>query len=148
MPPRVSVPQCLCWAQPSMFDSSATVFHKFIYGFGLYAFIGFSIALNVRCLIFVWTYYCKSGVRWRGGPHTWAVITGATDAVGAEYAKQLAEKGYNLLLIGTNYQKLVRLKYEIRDRLDRCKVKVSQRRLCLQVLQDNYLNYHAKFRDN
>ena len=35
----------------------------------------------------------------RGGQKCWAVVTGATSALGAEYCKQLASKGFNLIMV-------------------------------------------------
>ncbi|XP_053213938.1 very-long-chain 3-oxoacyl-CoA reductase-A-like [Panonychus citri] len=46
------------------------------------------------------------GVKWRPGPDSWAVVTGSTDGIGLEYGKQLANKGYNLLLISRTQSKL------------------------------------------
>ena len=42
-----------------------------------------------------------------------AIITGATDGIGLEYARQLAEKGYNLLLLSRNESKLKKIKNSI-----------------------------------
>ena len=36
----------------------------------------------------------------------WAVVTGATDGIGFEFARQLARKGYNLMMISRNEEKL------------------------------------------
>ena len=36
----------------------------------------------------------------------YAIVTGATDGIGLEYAKQLADRGYNLLLISRTESKL------------------------------------------
>lgn len=36
----------------------------------------------------------------------WAVITGATDGIGLEYAKKLAKKGLNIVIIGRSQIKL------------------------------------------
>ena len=43
----------------------------------------------------------------------WAIITGSTDGIGYEFARQLAHKGYNLMLISRNEQKLQKTKHEI-----------------------------------
>ncbi|XP_067640388.1 very-long-chain 3-oxoacyl-CoA reductase [Eurosta solidaginis] len=45
----------------------------------------------------------KVDVRCMGG---WAVITGATDGIGKAYAKALAKKGFNLVLISRSLSKL------------------------------------------
>lgn len=43
----------------------------------------------------------------------WAVITGATDGVGLEYARQFACKNLNLILLGRNSDKLAKVRDEI-----------------------------------
>ena len=48
-----------------------------------------------------------------GGPGTWAVVTGASDGIGREYARQLAQKGYNLVLASRTQSKLENLRDEI-----------------------------------
>ncbi|CAG2173736.1 unnamed protein product, partial [Oppiella nova] len=58
-----------------------------------------------------------------GGPHTWAVVTGCTDGIGLEYARQLASKGYNLLLISRNPNKLAKVGHEIESTY-RCRCRV------------------------
>ena len=40
----------------------------------------------------------------------WAVVTGATDGIGAEFARQLAEQGMSLIIIARNDEKLARTK--------------------------------------
>lgn len=48
-----------------------------------------------------------------GKKGTWAVITGASDGIGKEYAIQLAKKGYNILLVSRTQSKLDALAGEI-----------------------------------
>ncbi|ALC39791.1 CG13284 [Drosophila busckii] len=43
----------------------------------------------------------------------WAVITGATDGIGKEYAKELARQGFNLVLISRTKEKLIAVTNEI-----------------------------------
>ncbi len=45
-----------------------------------------------------------------------AVITGASRGIGAEYARALAERGYDLLLVGRDRAKLEGVAAELRDR--------------------------------
>ena len=45
----------------------------------------------------------------------YAVITGATSGIGLEYARQLAEKGYNLLLLSRSEEKLKQIADEIHE---------------------------------
>ncbi|XP_030384126.1 inactive hydroxysteroid dehydrogenase-like protein 1 isoform X2 [Scaptodrosophila lebanonensis] len=43
----------------------------------------------------------------------WAVVTGATDGIGKEYAKELARQGLNLVLISRTQEKLIAVTNEI-----------------------------------
>ncbi|XP_058820374.1 very-long-chain 3-oxoacyl-CoA reductase-like [Topomyia yanbarensis] len=45
----------------------------------------------------------------------WAVITGSSDGIGKEYAKNLARRGMNLLLISRTESKLIKLAKYIRE---------------------------------
>lgn len=59
--------------------------------------------------------------QWNVKPNSWAVVTGATDGIGLEYARAFAEKGFNLLLIGRNEAKLSDVKASIKTRYSKCK---------------------------
>nr|XP_027195625.1 hydroxysteroid dehydrogenase-like protein 1 [Dermatophagoides pteronyssinus] len=43
----------------------------------------------------------------------WAVITGATDGIGLEYARQFAQRGLNIILLGRNSDKLTRVRTQL-----------------------------------
>jgi len=45
----------------------------------------------------------------------WAVITGGTDGIGAEYARQLAKAGQNIIIVGRNQMKLEAMRKEITE---------------------------------
>uniref|UniRef100_A0A914QDC6 Uncharacterized protein n=1 Tax=Panagrolaimus davidi TaxID=227884 RepID=A0A914QDC6_9BILA len=47
------------------------------------------------------------------GGAKWAIVTGSTDGIGKEYAIQLAQKGFNLILISRTQSKLDSVKAEI-----------------------------------
>ena len=55
------------------------------------------------------------------GPDDYAVITGASDGIGLEYAKQLAAKGYSLLLLSRTEDKLKRIAAEIQQQYPQAK---------------------------
>ncbi|XP_054160080.1 very-long-chain 3-oxoacyl-CoA reductase-like, partial [Oppia nitens] len=82
------------------------------------------IITAIRFTLIVWRLYLKRGFQWTGSPNTWAVVTGATDGIGLEFAKQLAEKGYNLLLISRSEHKLLNVKHDIECRHRECSVRV------------------------
>lgn len=48
--------------------------------------------------------------------NSWAVITGATDGIGLAYAHEFLRRGYNLLLISRNPQKLSDVKEELNSK--------------------------------
>ncbi|KXT15068.1 hypothetical protein AC579_1503 [Pseudocercospora musae] len=51
-----------------------------------------------------------------GKKGTWAVVTGASDGIGKEYALQLAAKGFNILLVSRTQSKLETLASEIQQK--------------------------------
>ncbi|KAM0562380.1 hypothetical protein ACHAPJ_002070 [Fusarium lateritium] len=57
-----------------------------------------------------------TNLRKYGKPGTWAVITGASDGLGKEYALQLAAKGFNLVLVSRTLSKLDSLAAEIQQK--------------------------------
>lgn len=74
-------------------------------------------ALNFLCSslrgfrLHVWSRLVKTNLIEKYGK--WAVITGATDGVGLEYARQLASSGLSLVLVGRDAEKLAKVKQEI-----------------------------------
>ncbi|XP_054159866.1 uncharacterized protein LOC128958076 [Oppia nitens] len=73
----------------------------------------------------LWTTYLANklgfGVQWKPGDDVWAVVTGGTDGIGLEYCKQLAQKGYNLVIISRNEDKLMATKASIIDTYRCCR---------------------------
>lgn len=70
------------------------------------------------------------------GKGAYAVVTGASDGIGKEYAKQLGKRGFNLILISRTESKLVALKQEIENE---CKIDVKT--LAIDVSADTKENY-------
>ncbi|CAG2104238.1 unnamed protein product [Medioppia subpectinata] len=60
------------------------------------------------------------GVVWKPSSKTWAVITGATDGIGLEYANRLARLGYCLLIISRSEDKLQRVRSELLKNNPKC----------------------------
>jgi len=50
-----------------------------------------------------------------GGPGTWALVTGASDGIGAEYCKQLAAKGFNICLVSRTLLKLQQVEEAVKQ---------------------------------
>ncbi|XP_054164160.1 very-long-chain 3-oxoacyl-CoA reductase-like [Oppia nitens] len=91
--------------------------------FNIYEIIGKSVCFLIA------VYYCYKllkgiytsflantlglGVVWKPDHNTWAVITGATDGIGLEYANRLAQMGYCLLIISRNEDKLQKVKSQL-----------------------------------
>lgn len=54
----------------------------------------------------------------RYGRGSWAVVTGASDGMGAEYCRQLASKGFNICLVSRTLSKLEAVEKEIKEKWD------------------------------
>ena len=98
---------------------------KFIFKFGSIIFWTTIVIIISRFISYFWQNLIKSGVKWCGGQKTWAVVTGATDGIGLEFARQLAAKRYNLFLLSRNLSKLNKVKNEITCQYPNCEVIVK-----------------------
>ncbi|KAI6784814.1 Very-long-chain 3-oxoacyl-CoA reductase-like protein [Emericellopsis cladophorae] len=76
-----------------------------------------------------------------GKPGTWAVITGASDGLGKEYAYQLAQKGFNLILVSRTQSKLETLAKEIEAK--HADKKVQTKIHAMDFSQSNNADYEA-----
>lgn len=65
---------------------------------------------------------CKSSRILKAAPNDWAVVTGSTDGIGLEYARQLAAKGFNLLLLSRTDEKLQNVALEIGGKYPQLKI--------------------------
>jgi 17beta-estradiol 17-dehydrogenase / very-long-chain 3-oxoacyl-CoA reductase len=65
----------------------------------------------------------KSMRAYGAGKGAWAVVTGATDGIGKEYAKQLARKGFNVLIISRSQERLDSTAAEIKEGAKNAEVK-------------------------
>lgn len=79
-----------------------------------------------------------TNLRKYGKPGSWAVVTGASDGLGKEYAKQLASKGFNLVLVSRTQSKLEALASEIESS---SKQGVQTKILAMDYSQDNPNDY-------
>ncbi|KAI0903666.1 hypothetical protein F4824DRAFT_501223 [Ustulina deusta] len=73
-----------------------------------------SKALNLLRLVLSMLVLSGTNLRKYGGKGTWAVVTGASDGLGKEFATQLAAKGFNLLLVSRTQSKLEAFQNELR----------------------------------
>lgn len=87
----------------------ATNFTIFVGGVYLAKFLWDLISIFYRYLVYSTDWKGK----WGAGAGRWAVVTGATDGIGREYALQLAKKGYSVLLVGRSPEKLKETSQEI-----------------------------------
>lgn len=56
-----------------------------------------------------------------------SVVTGSTDGIGKEYAKQLAQRGINIVLIARNEAKLIATSREIgMELISKCSASANQ----------------------
>lgn len=73
----------------------------------------------------IWTCFLAHllgfGIKWKTGDNVWAIVTGATDGIGLEYAKQLAKIGFNLVIISRNKDKLNATQKFLKENYNNCK---------------------------
>ncbi|KAL6866863.1 hypothetical protein J3F83DRAFT_741508 [Trichoderma novae-zelandiae] len=81
-----------------------------------------------------------TNLRKYGKPGTWAVITGASDGLGKEYATQLAAKGFNLVLVSRTQAKLTALAKELEQKFTG-KGGLQVKTLAMDFAQDNDADY-------
>ena len=74
-----------------------------------------------------------------GKPGTWAVITGASDGLGKEFAYQIASKGFNLVLVSRTASKLETLATEIEEKFSAEGIKTKT--LAMDFSKDDAADY-------
>lgn len=82
-----------------------------------------------------------TNLRKYGKPGTWAVVTGASDGLGKEFALQLASKGFNLVLVSRTRSKLETLAAELEDQFSAKNLQV--RIVTMDYSQDSDEDYAA-----
>ncbi|RSL75812.1 Very-long-chain 3-oxoacyl-CoA reductase [Fusarium floridanum] len=80
-----------------------------------------------------------TNLRKYGKPGTWAVVTGASDGLGKEYALQLAAKGFNLVLVSRTLSKLESLAAEIQEKYPGKGLEIKS--LAMDFSQNNDTDY-------
>ncbi|XP_078077176.1 very-long-chain 3-oxoacyl-CoA reductase-A [Mustelus asterias] len=87
---------------------------QFFYWLGVTAFTWIALRAAWRLLRGAQVFLIGSGLR-LGEFGRWAVVTGATDGIGKAYAKELAKRGMNIVLISRSQEKLDQVAEEIRE---------------------------------
>ena len=87
----------------------------------------------------------RKGIELRNkyGEDSWAIITGSTDGIGLGFAKYLAAKGFNLVCISRNGEKLARREKEIREY-----AKETKDLKILNIVKDFAQSYDPAFFDD
>jgi len=83
-------------------------------------FCVFVVSVQLICGVFRWLYENFLGPRFGKSIDfksygRWALVTGATDGIGKEYAKSLAKKGLNIILVSRTLSKLETVAKEIQE---------------------------------
>ncbi|KAI1874921.1 hypothetical protein JX265_003606 [Neoarthrinium moseri] len=92
-------------------------------------------------LQFLLSVFVLSGTNLRkyGKKGTWAVVTGASDGLGKEFATQLAAKGFNLVLVSRTQSKLQTLAQELESKFSGLQTKI----LAMDFTADRDEDYEA-----
>lgn len=80
------------------------------------AYVG--IRLSLKLTVFTWKKFLAPGLGLGinlGKQGRWAVVTGATDGLGKAFAKALAKKGLDILLVSRSLPKLEEVAAEIKQ---------------------------------
>ncbi|RKU48869.1 hypothetical protein DL546_008164 [Coniochaeta pulveracea] len=99
-------------------------------------FVGGKVLSYLQLLL---NLFVLSGVNLRkyGKKGTWAVVTGASDGLGKEFATQLASKGFNVVLVSRTHSKLDALAQELEKKYTGVQTKV----LAMDYSKDNDEDY-------
>ncbi|TVY54043.1 Very-long-chain 3-oxoacyl-CoA reductase [Lachnellula cervina] len=123
-------------------DFNAPLVKVLTLGFAVIGLLSISrkVVSYIRLLLSLFVLSGKN-LRAYGKKGTWAVITGASDGIGKEYAIQLAQKGFNLLLVSRTQSKLDTLRQEIEHKYAGSAVKVKV--LAMDFAKDDEKDYAA-----
>ena len=74
----------------------------------------------------------------RYGKSSYALITGSSNGIGLEYALQLAETGFNLILVDKDSASLEKTKSKILEKFPNAKIEIIPCNLCEMTKPENY----------
>ncbi len=101
---------------------STTPFYIVFTAIGLLAAAYF--ALEVLKFVFPYT-RPGSLQRYNRDPKTWALVTGATSGIGTEFARELCQQGFNVIIHGRSSTKLDKIKAELAEEFPGSAVKIA-----------------------
>ncbi|KAI8931264.1 hypothetical protein NX059_011611 [Plenodomus lindquistii] len=121
-------------------DADNTFVQAAVYGFLLVGIASFAapVISTIRVLLSLFVLPGKSLTTF--GPRgTYALITGASDGIGKEFALSLAAKGYNLILVSRTQSKLDSLSSDISEKYG---PKITVKTLAMDFAQNKDSDYH------
>ena len=83
----------------------------------------------------------------RYGANSWAVITGASDGIGAAYCRLLAEQGFNIVLVSRTMSKLQAVERECKAINSRIKTRIVQSDFARNANPEFYEALYRKLED-
>jgi len=121
-------------------DASNSFVQAAVYGFLLVGIASFAapIISTIRVLLSLFVLPGKS-LSTFGPRGTWALVTGASDGVGKEFALSLASKGYNLILVSRTQSKLDALSADISSKYG---PKIAVKTHAMDFAQNKDSDYH------
>ena len=82
-----------------------------------------------------------------GGKGTWALVTGASDGFGAEYCRQLAKDGFNIVLVSRTMSKLQAVDQELKQINPSIQTRIVQADFSGNATVEFYKNIYEKVKD-
>ncbi len=109
------------------------------------------LLLVFKVLSVVWRYLLRGSydlLQRYGSKGCWALVTGATDGIGLAYAKELAMRGFNIMMVARNAQKLEKRKAEVLEAgRGKVEVKTVVQDFNVSFSERNYAQLIAEIKD-
>uniref|UniRef100_A0A7E4VQ60 NAD(P)-binding protein n=1 Tax=Panagrellus redivivus TaxID=6233 RepID=A0A7E4VQ60_PANRE len=103
-------------------------------------FIGYKILTFLFPIVYPYFIACTQNLDRLAGGANWVVITGSTDGIGKAFAFELAENGFNLVLISRTRSKLEATKNEINEAYPHIEIKT----IAFDFSNPNLADYEEK----